>query len=569
VRFVPPSTFEAPGSDLHRVCLTRLCDAFRLSQPPGVFFLPEPYRLCFASVTPLGFSLQRFVPLACRRHLSVRLPLLTSVAKDPPSRPSHHGIRSPGTDLRQRPTRHRVNMPAPTCVLARDVPGPSIAPVLWMGPKTRRALQRHSARRSSQQSFRLIHRPTGASSGCPVETPRFGGHREVSPSCILRRRGADRGPRASSRRPHAASRASRRPVSANGHRSFRSNRLASAWSGSGRGGVVLSCHSRAVRYRVLPKSSCTLPRNRARKSAATLPRPAGERLGNPRSEPEACWSSLHSPRADPFRTGPETGHPQAHAARLQTRLQGFEPRESPCYQPPGVTRMVGADPLLGFQLPRVFSLPGAAVPLHGLLSRTCDARALESDRRRVPQSLGDQEGWLASLECCRPFRVFRPRSRHVPRAEARGRVPFVRPGQFPKAVPGIRDLASAGTEPSATCRRPAAPPKVCRRLSTRVPRTGTNDHATGIPARMFGHVPCLPAPADPVFHGPPRRERHAPEGTRHLLRKRCCGPPDLPATGLPRYGSGTCRRKSLRTTTRHPKVDCVHAENKTTTRDDD
>jgi hypothetical protein len=58
-----PSTHEATGSDPHRVCLTRLCCAFRLSQPPDASFLPRPARLCFTPVAPLGFSLQRFAPL--------------------------------------------------------------------------------------------------------------------------------------------------------------------------------------------------------------------------------------------------------------------------------------------------------------------------------------------------------------------------------------------------------------------------------------------------------------------------------------------------------------------------
>jgi hypothetical protein len=60
--FGGPSTHEAPGSDLHRVCLTRLRYAFRLFQPLDVSFFPEPFRLCFTPVAPLGFPLQRFAP---------------------------------------------------------------------------------------------------------------------------------------------------------------------------------------------------------------------------------------------------------------------------------------------------------------------------------------------------------------------------------------------------------------------------------------------------------------------------------------------------------------------------
>jgi hypothetical protein len=63
IGFCGPSTREASESDLHRVCLTRLCYAFRFSQPLGVSFLPRPFRFCFIPVTPLGFSLQRFAPL--------------------------------------------------------------------------------------------------------------------------------------------------------------------------------------------------------------------------------------------------------------------------------------------------------------------------------------------------------------------------------------------------------------------------------------------------------------------------------------------------------------------------
>jgi hypothetical protein len=40
--FWDPSTLAALGSDLHRVCLTRLCCAFRLSQPLDALFLPVP-----------------------------------------------------------------------------------------------------------------------------------------------------------------------------------------------------------------------------------------------------------------------------------------------------------------------------------------------------------------------------------------------------------------------------------------------------------------------------------------------------------------------------------------------
>ena len=45
MEFVDSSTYRAVGSDQHRVCLTRLRDAFRLSQPLDVSFRPQPPRL--------------------------------------------------------------------------------------------------------------------------------------------------------------------------------------------------------------------------------------------------------------------------------------------------------------------------------------------------------------------------------------------------------------------------------------------------------------------------------------------------------------------------------------------
>jgi hypothetical protein len=69
-------TLEATGSDQHRVCLTRLCCAFRLSQPRDALFLPQPFWLCFTPVTPSGFPLQRFSLPRSRCHLSALLPLL-------------------------------------------------------------------------------------------------------------------------------------------------------------------------------------------------------------------------------------------------------------------------------------------------------------------------------------------------------------------------------------------------------------------------------------------------------------------------------------------------------------
>jgi len=280
LRFDPPSTLEASGSDLHRVCLTRLCSVSRLLQPPDALLLPGPSRLCFAPVTPMGFTLQRFSPLACRQDLSARLPLLTLAAKNPPIQTFASRFRSPGTDPRQRPTRHRVHMPAPACYWARDVPDPSFAPVLWMGTSTRRALRRHPARRSSQPSFRLGHRLTGLPSGFPSETPRSGGRQEVSPSCTRCRRGSDRGPKVPNRRLHDASRIAapgsreRSPVVPNRPPGFGLVRLRPCGSRPAApigGGPAPQP----------PESACTLPFNRIPVAAATFPRPEGERRFDP------------------------------------------------------------------------------------------------------------------------------------------------------------------------------------------------------------------------------------------------------------------------------------------------
>jgi hypothetical protein len=113
VRFLSPTTLEARGSDLHRACLTRLCDAFRLLPPPGVSFLPRPSRLCFTPVTPLGFPLQRFAPLA-RPVRSLDRPAPPDVTR--PSNAAGEVVRFigrlPGRD-RVAPVPSPLPMPAP------------------------------------------------------------------------------------------------------------------------------------------------------------------------------------------------------------------------------------------------------------------------------------------------------------------------------------------------------------------------------------------------------------------------------------------------------------------------
>jgi len=87
-----------------------------------------------------------------------------------------------------------------------------------------------------------------------------------------------------------------------------------------------------------------------------------------------------------------------------THLQGIELSESPCDQPPSVTQTTSADPLLVFQLPRVFPPPAMTMPQHGLLSRT----SLQKRRNvpdAVPQSFNEQEDWLISCETADPCEI--------------------------------------------------------------------------------------------------------------------------------------------------------------------
>lgn len=86
--FLAPSAYEAKGSDLHRVCLARLCYVSRLSQPPDVFFLPEPLQPCFMPLTLMGFPSSEVFPPDQPVRLSADLPLLTFLVDDSPSEPS-------------------------------------------------------------------------------------------------------------------------------------------------------------------------------------------------------------------------------------------------------------------------------------------------------------------------------------------------------------------------------------------------------------------------------------------------------------------------------------------------
>jgi hypothetical protein len=100
-----PTTHEARGSDLCRVCLTRLCGAFRFSQPLDALLRLQPFRPCFVPVAPLGFRLQRFSPCGSEAHLPVDPALLAVTRPRPKTRarptprifaPARSGFPDPG-----------------------------------------------------------------------------------------------------------------------------------------------------------------------------------------------------------------------------------------------------------------------------------------------------------------------------------------------------------------------------------------------------------------------------------------------------------------------------------------
>jgi hypothetical protein len=69
--FRAPTAHQVAGSDLHRVCLTRLCGAYGLSQTLDASFRPQPCRPCSMPTALMGFPLQR-VPLPVHRLSSRR-----------------------------------------------------------------------------------------------------------------------------------------------------------------------------------------------------------------------------------------------------------------------------------------------------------------------------------------------------------------------------------------------------------------------------------------------------------------------------------------------------------------
>jgi hypothetical protein len=103
-----PTTLAEAGSDPHRAFLTRLCCAFRFSQPLDALFRPQPLRPCFMPVAPLGFRFQRFsLPgsgSASRRSLPF-VPLSSTgfgVGQDVSfSSPDYKGLRIQGIRTRQ------------------------------------------------------------------------------------------------------------------------------------------------------------------------------------------------------------------------------------------------------------------------------------------------------------------------------------------------------------------------------------------------------------------------------------------------------------------------------------
>jgi hypothetical protein len=82
MRFCAPSAYEISGSDPHRICLTRLCYAFRLFQPLDASFRPEILPALFHAGDAHGFSTFRGFPLPIARLASRR-----AVPSVPSSRP--------------------------------------------------------------------------------------------------------------------------------------------------------------------------------------------------------------------------------------------------------------------------------------------------------------------------------------------------------------------------------------------------------------------------------------------------------------------------------------------------
>jgi hypothetical protein len=116
-------------------------------------------------------------------------------------------------------------------------------------------------------------------------------------------------------------------------------------------------------------------------------------------------TTLPPQRPLPFRKDPRVLRARWNAPWTWTRLQGIEPRGNPCIHPPGVTPTIGADPLLGFHLPRVFPLPATTTPFTWSPLSHFPRTGTEATVSRVPQSVSEQEDWLVSLETADPSEV--------------------------------------------------------------------------------------------------------------------------------------------------------------------
>jgi len=73
-----PSTFPNAGSDNCRVFHTRLCCAFRFSQPRDALFRPRSLGLISCRIRPWGFDFQRFLPPRSHHGFHRALPLVPS-----------------------------------------------------------------------------------------------------------------------------------------------------------------------------------------------------------------------------------------------------------------------------------------------------------------------------------------------------------------------------------------------------------------------------------------------------------------------------------------------------------
>jgi hypothetical protein len=138
-----PTTLTEAGSDLHRVCLTRLCSAFRFSQPLDALLRPRPFRPCFMPVAPLSFCFQRFSLPGSEPRLSTKLSL-HAVVNDRGrclpgrllTRPRLRGFAHPGNPYRQAGvTRFLTADPllaftSPRCAPTRPWPRASTKPPL-------------------------------------------------------------------------------------------------------------------------------------------------------------------------------------------------------------------------------------------------------------------------------------------------------------------------------------------------------------------------------------------------------------------------------------------------------